>query len=124
MNNTSLNPKIEWLFGGNPQAIKDQEARGQKELVDSTNQTLQILPTNMPLEAREYLEKNGVEFIGEIPDDDMFQHVKLPEGWEIRSTDHSMWTELVANGEKVASIFYKAAFYDRSAFLRLDITNE
>jgi hypothetical protein len=44
--------------------------------------------------------------------------VKLPEGWHIKATDHSMWSNLVDDkGRNRASIFYKAAFYDREAFL-------
>jgi hypothetical protein len=44
----------------------------------------------------------------------------LPDGWQKRATDHDMWSELVdADGVVVASMFYKAAFYDRRAFLRM-----
>ena len=51
----------------------------------------------------------------------MFWSVKLPEGWEIRATDHTMWNELIDNkGRKRASFFYKAAFYDRDAFINFN----
>jgi hypothetical protein len=47
--------------------------------------------------------------------------VSLPPGWKVVPTDHSMWSDLVdAKGEKRASIFYKAAFYDRDAFIRIE----
>ena len=36
------------------------------------------------------------------------------------ASDHSMWSKLEdENGVEIASIFYKAAFYDMSAFMRL-----
>ena len=42
--------------------------------------------------------------------------VKLPAGWKKQATDHSMWSKLLdESGAVVASIFYKAAFYDRIA---------
>ncbi len=46
--------------------------------------------------------------------------MELPAGWKKISTDHAMWSNLVDDkGRKRASIFYKAAFYDRSAHLQL-----
>ena len=60
-----------------------------------------------------------IEIIEEY--DDLFWSVKLPEGWEIRATDHTMWNELIDNkGRKRASFFYKAAFYDRDAFINFN----
>lgn len=50
--------------------------------------------------------------------DDLFAEVTLPEGWHLVPTNHNMWSDLVdAKGGKRASIFFKAAFYDRSAYL-------
>ena len=50
--------------------------------------------------------------------DDLFVSCVLPEGWSKRPTDHSMWSDLVDNKDRVrARIFYKAAFYDRRAYL-------
>ena len=99
----------EWLFGGNPNAIEQQEAEGQKELVDSS-----LLPVKV--HGKEELEKLGVKFGQPLPDDPLFCEAELPEGWKKRPTDHSMGSELVDEKGKVrAFIFYKAAFYDRSA---------
>jgi len=45
----------------------------------------------------------------------------MPEGWRFEQSDHSMWSNLVdGNGFKRGSMFYKAAFYDRSAHLGLN----
>ncbi len=106
----------EWVLGGNPQAIEAQEACGQKELVNS-----QQLPVKIDDDSKNKLEKLGVEFGEPLANDPIFCNAKLPKGWGKRPTDHSMWSDLVdASGKKVASIFYKAAFYDRSAFMRAE----
>jgi hypothetical protein len=63
----------------------------------------------------------GTEFHGLVDGDPMFQYVTLPKGWKKVGTDHSMWSNLVdEQGRKRAGIFYKAAFYDRSAHLSLE----
>lgn len=96
-----------------PGGIEKQEAQGQKDFVASES-----LPRLCP---RQDLEKLGFVF-GENIDGDsgLFVQVKMPKGWKKRATEHSMWSELIDDkGEARASIFYKAAFYDRSAFLRL-----
>jgi hypothetical protein len=72
------------------------------------------LPTNF--QGREALEAAGVKFGAAVKGDPMFTYVELPAGWKKRSTGHAMWSDLVDDkGRKRASIFYKAAFYDRSA---------
>jgi hypothetical protein len=106
------------VLGPNPNAILKQEAEGQQSFVNS-----ETLPTDMrPLDynTNKILEVAGIKFLGVVKDDNMFQYVKLPKGWEKKPTDHSMWSVLVddKNRER-ASIFYKAAFYDRSAHIRL-----
>ncbi len=99
--------------GSSGEAVRSQEADGQRSFVGSDT-----LPTDMRGDARAVLEAAGVEFLGTVEDDPMFQYVELPEGWEKVGTDHSMWSELVdEKGRKRASIFYKAAFYDRSAHI-------
>ncbi|MDP3917651.1 MAG: hypothetical protein Q8Q30_00550 [Candidatus Woesebacteria bacterium] len=90
-------------------AIMDQESAGQQSFVSSDT-----LPTD--LRGKEVLEAEGVKFLGPVEGDDIFQYVELPEGWKKVPTDHSMWSNLVDGAGRIwASIFYKAAFYDRSA---------
>jgi len=110
--NTGVNEFYpEWCLGGNPGAIEAQESRGEEELLASA-----ILPTNV--HGREKLEAQGVMFGEPLPDDPLFCYARLPAGWKKRATDHSMWIEIVDNeGTVQAKIFYKAAFYDRSATL-------
>lgn len=78
-----------------------------------------IVDQNLIQYTREQYEKMGIEIISDH--DDLFWNVSLPNGWEVRATDHTMWNELVdSKGRKRASFFYKAAFYDRSAFINFE----
>lgn len=93
-------------------AIEAQEARGQREACRT-----QALPIDGTKDRTPW-EKLGFVF-GE-PKDDLFVNVTFPAGWEMRPTEHSMHSDLVdENGHKRAGMFYKAAFYDRSANISL-----
>jgi hypothetical protein len=92
--------------------IEAQEARGQKDLCSSSQ-----LPKEIHCGARSDFEAMGVKFGDDA--DDLFVNVTLPPSWQLRPTDHSMWSDLVdASGAIRAEVFYKAAFYDRKAFMR------
>lgn len=103
-----------------PGGIERQEKQGQID--ESFRETLPIDGTltarHGNKDPRATWEKLGFVFGDKA--DDMFINVKFPEGWKKRPTDHSMWTDLVdAKGRKRGGIFYKAAFYDRSAHVHL-----
>ena len=104
----------EQMFEDHP--IERSEARGQQELVNSD-----VLPVKwMHGTKRETLEKFGVIFGDIVQGDEIFQNVTLPIGWKKVPTDHSMWSRLLDDkGRERAKIFYKAAFYDRSAHISL-----
>lgn len=93
--------------------ITGMEAAGQRELVASEQ-----LPKDGPwddLIALGFTRGQGNDA------DDLFVNATLPEGWRKEPTDHSMWSQIVdARGIKRVSVFYKAAFYDRRAFFRID----
>lgn len=110
--NTSANPRFDWLGGANPGAIEAQEAAGQKELVNSTQ-----FPTDLGYDGKkEDYEALGFVFGHVNPKDPMFQDVQLPEGWYRGASDHSMWSYIYdTEDRRRVAIFYKAAFYDRSA---------
>ena len=99
-------------------AIENQEKRGQQSVVRN-----QRLPKRVKRYSKDNVERTkqqyesmGISIINEC--DDLFWSVKLPEGWEIRETDHSMWNNLIDDKGRVrARFFYKAAFYDREAFI-------
>lgn len=114
----------EALAVGSSQAIENQEARGQAELVESD-----VLPTTMhpdnpsSMTGEEILKAAGVEFLGVLPEDPLFQRVKLPAGWRKLGDDHPMWSSLVDDkGMERAAIFYKAAFYDRKSWMSVYTT--
>ena len=90
-----------------------QGKRGQSNLVSQ-----EVLPVKVNWGSREQFEAMGIIFGEKV--DDLFVKVTLPPGWTKRPTDHSMWSELLdEQGRMRASIFYKAAFYDRDAFLNV-----
>ena len=109
---TDLTPHPAWLFSKNPAAIEQQEAEGQRELINDS--------TRVPADiwGRTDLEQRGCTFSAPLADDSLFCQATFPEGWHLVATDHAMWTELRdADGTLMASIFYKAAFYDRQAHM-------
>lgn len=96
-----------------PGGIEAQEAAGQRQLVRSSN-----LPKKCNYCTREQIEAMGVVFGADV--DDLFIHATLPAGWALMPTDHSMWSTLRdERGRARASVFYKAAFYDREAFISI-----
>jgi len=95
--------------------IERQESAGQCSFVNSDT-----LPVKMGKDEKEILEKCGVKFLGPVEEDELFQFVELPAGWKKVPTEHSMWSHLVDEKNRHrASIFYKAAFYDRNAHMSL-----
>lgn len=115
--NTSENPHPTWLFGGNPGAIERQESQGQKEVIESQQLPKKSNPYS-DVDASAQYESMGIKVVGESKGDNLFLDVVLPKGWKKQATDHSMWNHLVDDkGRKRAMFFYKAAFYDRDAFI-------
>ncbi|HEX8568190.1 MAG TPA: hypothetical protein VF648_21295 [Pyrinomonadaceae bacterium] len=103
------------IAASTPGGIERQEALGQREFVASSK-----FPRRISGATREQLEDHwGVKFCDDI--DDLFVSVELPEGWKLEATDHSMHNRLLDDKSRVrASIFYKAAFYDRDASLTVN----
>jgi len=103
-----------FMVATTPGGIEAQEKQGQTDFVATA-----ILPLDLNRSCTwEQLAQIGI-IKGELVDD-IFVRVTLPPGWSKRPTDHSMWSELLDEQQRVrASIFYKAAFYDRSAHLNL-----
>ncbi len=100
-----------FLAASTPGGIEAQEKAGQIE--QSFAETLPI-----EISGREEFEAAGFVFGKAI--DDLFLEAKFPEGWRKRVTNHSMWTEILdAEGKVFGVIFYKAAFYDRSAYCQV-----
>lgn len=112
-----------FVVASTPGGIEAQEKEGQQMLVNS-----ELLPIDMggcyrpgaPM-AEELLKSFGCEF-GDPSEDGLFISVQLPTGWKkVINPYHNMWSYLVDEENRWrASIFYKAAFYDRQAHLRLE----
>jgi hypothetical protein len=99
------------LVAATPGGIEAQEAAGQATLCANEQ-----LPKDMRGATREQLEAIGFKFGTDI--DELFVTAHLPPGWKKAATDHSMHSDLVDDkGRERAGIFYKAAFYDRRAYL-------
>ena len=130
------------MEGKNPsQAIENQEKRGQQVVVRNCRLPIKtnggipyecrfkgitndmdyderdsIVNDNIINFTKQQYEKMGINIVAEY--DDLFYSVELPEGWRIEATGHSLWNNLFDNhGRKRATFFYKAAFYDRDAFI-------
>jgi hypothetical protein len=90
-----------------PGGIEAQESAGQRALTSN----FLTLPIDMDRQAGE-----AFGFVYGDAEDDLFVQVTPPEGWNLRASDHAMWSYVHdAQGVQRASIFYKAAFYDRRA---------
>jgi hypothetical protein len=98
---------------GSSEMIHMQEKRGQCEVAAS-----QSLPRKGLSDLKKMLDHFGFRFVGNIEGDDLFANFVFPEVWKLGPTDHSMWSKLRdPQGRARASIFYKAAFYDRDAHI-------
>lgn len=86
----------------------------------------QQVPVENPGQSK--LSTFGIQLLERDPTDRLFMNALFPIGWKRVATGHSMWTYLVPpwSAGPVFVIFYKAAFYDRSAGMsfrpRYDIT--
>jgi len=97
------------------QAIERQEKQGQKDACKA--QQLPINGTSSPSQ-RFIWERLGFVFGDEV--EDLFVNVTFPKGWDLRPTEHSMWSDLRDEEGRIrAKMFYKAAFYDRDATISL-----
>lgn len=115
--NTSTRDPIAHLVGALGRAeryIGEMEKAGQAQLVRS-----EMIPTDRRSIADAELAELGFTLGGAAEGDPLFPYARLPDGWTKKATGHDMWSEIVdETGVIRFEIFYKAAFYDRSAFMR------
>ncbi len=103
------------LLEGASQSIENMEAEGQRELVAEAGTRL---PTKVLHTSEEMLRKLGFCLGPILKGDPLFREGSLPDGWTIVPTEHSMHSEILDDqGRLRASIFYKAAHYDRYAHI-------
>lgn len=93
-------------------AVRVQENQGQTALVRSD-----VLPSDMGCH-RQLFEHWGIVIHEPVEGDPMFVYVTLPDGWQKSPSRHPMWSCLRdERGGLRAHIFYRAAFYDRVAYI-------
>ncbi|WKV74743.1 hypothetical protein AW27_026420 [Streptomyces sp. PCS3-D2] len=98
----------------NDELIGSQEKRGQQQLVNSDR-----LPTEIRGDRAEF-EALGFTLGDPDPADPLFAPATLPAGWTREASDHDMWSYILDElGRRRVAVFYKAAFYDRSAGMSL-----
>lgn len=102
-------------MGDTDRYIGEMERAGQAQLVHSDR-----LPVDLNGSNEDDFLAAGFTFGDPDPGDNLFRSATLPEGWKREGSDHSMWSYIVdQNGRRRVSVFYKAAFYDRRAFMSL-----
>ena len=102
------------MSGGSDTYITDIEAAGQRQLVNSDRLPVDCRGADADLLAL------GFTFGEPDPHDPLFRPATLPQGWRREGSDHAMWSYILdGNGRQRVAIFYKAAFYDRSAHMSL-----
>lgn len=88
--------------------IEAQEKRGQQEQAEQETLPMELGPNTGSFEKAGFL-------LGEKLSD-LFQEAIFPDGWYKKPTDHSLYTDILdGDGRRRGSIFFKDAFYDRSA---------
>lgn len=90
------------------------ERHGQQQLLQSTT-----LPTKCYSKDEKFVALGFT--LGEpLASDPLFREATLPTGWHREGSEHALWSYIVdERGIKRVAIFYKAAPWDRDAFMRL-----
>lgn len=104
----------------NGRSILAQEARGTREVASASGTRLPVEGTST-LEDQDRCHAVGIRLGPKVPGDPIFREAQLPEGWTTQpSREDSRTTNIVdANGHVRGYIWYKAASYDRRAYLRI-----
>lgn len=94
--------------------IYEMEKAGQSQFVNSDT-----LPKQCDDKTMHMLAMWGIQTI-ESETDDLFQTVKLPNGWKRIPTEHDMWSHVIDDQGRVRiEVFYKASSHDRRADMRI-----
>lgn len=112
---------LEMLVTGKPFDVEASERAGGQEMLNSIS-----LPVDTRPNDQAFIDL-GFVFGEPYEDDPIFRDGTLPDGWLKQDAEHhyGYWTYIVDDdGRERASIFYKAAFYDRNACMYLSETND
>jgi len=101
------------FIANTPGGIERQEKEGQIAMIGSNH-----IPKIIRGATIEQLTELGFKFGAEV--DKLFIECELPAGWKKQATEHSIHSDVLDDhGRRRASIFYKAAFYDRRAEMQM-----
>ena len=101
------------MLGGGDRYITDMESDGQRQLLAATT-----LPTKSNHNTDDDYTALGFTFGPVVARDPLFREATLPAGWRREGSEHAMWSYILDERDvRRVSIFYKAAFYDREAFM-------
>ncbi|MFB4294831.1 hypothetical protein ACBI99_44880 [Nonomuraea sp. ATR24] len=104
--------QVFFLLGG-VEALEDE---GQQQFLASD-----VIPTEVHGCTDADLIELGFELGDVVPGDPLFRYAKLPPGWKRCPEEDPRGSYLVdGHGNRRASIFYKAAFYDRKASMSIN----
>lgn len=108
----------EGMAGESPsKMITDMEKSGQRQLVASHQLPAKVQSPHTDAD----FEALGFTFGPPVDGDPLFRAATLPQGWSKQASDHDMWSYVVdERGRRRVAVFYKAAFYDRRAFMGLE----
>jgi len=112
------------MFGGS-EAIEMSEKKGQSKMVSNTYlpRVFNGVAWDKPKDTREWYESLGIKV--RDCEDDLFYECELPSSILLEAReDTSYWSNLKRDGSVIGTIFYKAASYDRSAFINNEIKEE
>lgn len=101
------------IYGGDGSDIEAMERKGAEEMAGATH--------TLPTDGSDMVDELGITWGPVLVDDPLFREATLPEGMRLMRTEHDMWTDVLQDGIKVAAVFYKAAFYDRRAMIRIAV---
>jgi hypothetical protein len=115
--NTSKRDPLLHLLGamseGTSDYIENMERAGGRAMLTATT-----LPTDGS--EKPEVQALGIKWGDPVEGDPIFRHAELPDGWTKTPGDnpHGYWTNICdETGNVRASVFYKAAFYDRRAHI-------
>jgi hypothetical protein len=107
-----------FLAAATPGGIEAQEKAGQLEQAELETLPIRLSHGGSIGGSRKKWMDIGFQFGENF--DDLFVRVKFPTGWKKVPTNHSIWSNIVDDKSRIrGSIFYRAAFYDRSAHAHL-----
>jgi hypothetical protein len=113
------------LVLGTPTGVYASERRAQAQVVESDVIPAEIQSPYVDGQLKvgygvDILRAWGFTLGKPVDGDPLFIHVTLPPGWKKKGSSHAMWSSIVdEQGRERCSIFFKGAFYDRSAHLSI-----